>query len=286
MNSRRWAGLGVIVLAAALTALMGAGRAFAQEKAAAPVSAAPVAGTTAQPIEVTASGGIEWDRNAHTYTARSDARAVRGDLSVDADTLIARYRDDQTGGTEIYKLEAVGNVRMVSGSTVVTGGRVDYDVVARGATVTGGNLKLTTANEVVTARDRMEYSDRNHQATAIGNVVVVSQGRRIEADRLTALLAPDSSGKLQVTNVEATGSVRIATEKEYATADWGSYDVARQFAVLKGNVKVTQEQNQLNGEYAEVDMKNGVSRMFAAPPGEHGGRVKGLVLPGAAPGGS
>ena len=37
-----------------------------------------------QPIEITAEGGIEWDRNAQTYTARGAAQARRGALSVSA----------------------------------------------------------------------------------------------------------------------------------------------------------------------------------------------------------
>lgn len=261
----------------------------AAAQTAAPATAAPataVSPNAPQPIEITAAGGIEWDRNAHTYTARGAAHAARGDLSVDADTLTARYRDDQKGGTEIYRLEALGNVRLVSASAVVTGDRADYDVVTRMATVTGSNLKMQTANEVVTARDKMEYSDRTHQATALGNVIAVGEGRRLEADRLTALLAPDDSGKLKIANLEAVGHVRIATEKEFVSANQGTYDVARQFAVLKGDVKITQEKNQLNGEYAEIDMKTGVSRLFGAAPGESGGRVKGLVLPGAVPGGT
>jgi lipopolysaccharide export system protein LptA len=45
---------------------------------------------------------------------------------------------------------------------------------------------------------------------------------------------------------------------------------------------VTQDQNQLNGEYAEVDLKSGVSRLLGAPPGGEG-KVKGLVLPGSVP---
>jgi lipopolysaccharide export system protein LptA len=58
--------------------------------------------------------------------------------------------------------------------------------------------------------------------------------------------------------------------------------VEKQFAILTGAVKVTQDQNQLNGEYAEVDLKSGVSRLLGAPPGGEG-KVKGLVLPGSVP---
>lgn len=263
-------------LALALTA-----PAAAQEAGAA--IGAPGEDAGKQPIEITAEGGIEWDRNARTYTARGAAEARRGDLAVAADTLIAHYRESAAGGSEIYSLEAIGDVRLASKSVVVTGDLAVYDVASRTMTVTGGNLKLETATDVVTARDRLEYSDGTHQASAHGAVAVVRQGRRLDADDVVATLVPGPAGEFTLSKVEAIGNVRIATPREFVRADRGTYDVDQQFAVLIGGVKVTQDQNQLSGEYAEVDLKSGVSRLLGAPPGSGGGKVKGLVLPGAAP---
>jgi lipopolysaccharide export system protein LptA len=44
------------------------------------------------PVTVTALGGIDWNQNDQTVTAHDDARAVRGDVTVTADRLIAHYR--------------------------------------------------------------------------------------------------------------------------------------------------------------------------------------------------
>jgi len=236
-----------------------------------------------QPIEVTAEGGIEWDRNAQTYTARGAAHAQRGDFAVAADTLIARYRKSESGNSQIYSLEAIGHVRLNSRSAVVTGDRAVYDLNSRVMTVTGSSLKLETGTDTVTARDRLEYSDAKHQASAHGAVTVVREGRRLEAEDVIATLVPGSEGKLAISKIEATGNVRIATEREFIRADRGTYDADKQFAVLIGDVRVTQDQNQLNGEYAEVDLKSGVSRLLGAPPGAGGGQVKGLVLPESVP---
>jgi lipopolysaccharide export system protein LptA len=43
-------------------------------------------------VEVTARGGFEWRENEQVVIATGDARAVRGDVTVLADRLIARYR--------------------------------------------------------------------------------------------------------------------------------------------------------------------------------------------------
>jgi lipopolysaccharide export system protein LptA len=260
----------------ALLLLAAVAPALAQE------AATGTAATAQLPIEITAEGGIEWNRNAKTYTARGAAQARRGDLSVSADTLTAHYREGAEGGSEIYRLEAAGNVRLASQSVVVTGDLAVYDVTSRNMTVTGQSLKLETPTDVLTAKDRLEYSDRTREASAHGDVAVVREGQRLDAEHVLATLAPGAAGDLALSKVEATGNVRIATQREFVRADHGTYDVEKQFAILTGGVKVTQDQNQLNGEYAEVDLKSGVSRLLGAPPGGSG-KVKGLVLPGSVP---
>jgi len=144
-------------------------------------------------------------------------------------------------------------------------------------------LKLVTDADVITARDRLTYSSTTREAVAEGEVVVLRDKRKLEADKITARLAKGAEGKLELDTAEAEGNVRITTEREFVSADRGTYDAKRQFAVLTGGVKVTQNQNQLDGEYAEIDLKNGVSRMLGAPPGQGSGKVRGLVLPGAKP---
>jgi len=49
---------------------------------------------------------------------------------------------------------------------------------------------------------------------------------------------------------------------------------------LFGSVKITREDNQLNGEYGEVNLDTGVSRMLSGPPGATGPQpVRGLFSP-------
>ncbi|MFT9375112.1 MAG: hypothetical protein ABF590_04655, partial [Komagataeibacter saccharivorans] len=45
-----------------------------------------------QQVNVTALGGFDWDQNAQTVTAYDQAQAIRGDVTVRADRLIAYYR--------------------------------------------------------------------------------------------------------------------------------------------------------------------------------------------------
>ena len=80
--------------------------------------------------------------------------------------------------------------------------------------------------------------------------------------------------------VDAQGQVEIKTPTDYATGNSGVYYVDKQFAELTGAVKITQGEAQLNGEYAEVNLATGVSRLLAAPPGGKAqSPVHGLFVP-------
>jgi len=92
-------------------------------------------------------------------------------------------------------------------------------------------------------------------------------------------------GDLQIHRIDAIGNVRITTPSEFARGDRGVYYVNERVATLKGGVKITRGENQLNGEYAEVNLESGVSRLLASAPGEAAPakvastRVQGLILP-------
>ena len=64
------------------------------------------------PLEVVARGGIEWDRANLRYIARGDARVTYDNNVVEADELVAHYRETRGGGTDIFRLDASGKVRI------------------------------------------------------------------------------------------------------------------------------------------------------------------------------
>lgn len=262
------------------------------------------------PVEVTARDGMEWRQNEQMVIARGDARAVRGDVTVTADRLIARYRKKagaaevpseqpgvaaDTGSNEIYRLEAEGNVRIFTPTDLAVGDRAVYDIDQAVLVLTGDGLKLTTPQQVLTARDSMEYWSQKRMAVGRGEATVTTNdGRRLSADTLvgyttdpnagratparTGPTRPSAdpvlaSGKLQ--RVEAFGNVEVRTAAETVRAERGVYVPDTGIARLAGNVRITRGQNQLNGDEALVNMATGVSTLSRAP----GGRVQGLVVP-------
>ncbi len=250
-------------------------------------------------LEVTAAGGFEWREQEQKIIATGDARAVRGTVTVLADRLIAHYRKRgtapaaagvaDTGSTEIYRIEAEGHVRILTPTDEAVGDRAIYDLDQAVMVMTGQGLRFTTPQQVLTARDSVEYWADKRMAVARGAArVVTSDARQITADTLVGYTtAPDStptptanapadpvaSGKLQ--RVEAYGNVEVRTASDTVRGDRAVYVPDSGIARVLGQVRVTHGQNQLNGPAADVNMKTGVARMIADP----GQRVQGLIMP-------
>jgi lipopolysaccharide export system protein LptA len=152
-----------------------------------------------QPIQIQADSGIEWQQDAHLYIARGNAVATRGAGEIHADTLIAHYREvkgGNTGGnTEIYRVEAEGHVTLNRDAQTVVGDRMVYGVDQAIAVITGKGLKLTTATDVVTARDSLEWYDQKQVAVARGDAVAIRNGKTIKADILTAYMVKTAPGQ-------------------------------------------------------------------------------------------
>jgi lipopolysaccharide export system protein LptA len=231
-------------------------------------------GAQEQPIEIDAEQGIEWRRDEKAYIARGNARALRGDLAVYADVLTAHYRELEDGSSEIWRLSAEGNVRMTSPTETIFGQRATYDMDKGVVTVTGDNLRVETPDEILTARDSLEYWDKEQIIIARGDAVVLQEDKKLRADLLTGYLRKTEDGKSELSRVEGV-DVRISTPQETVVADEGVYEMETEVATLTGDVKITRGQNQLNGDRAEVDMKSGISKLLA----DGGGRVRTLLSP-------
>jgi lipopolysaccharide export system protein LptA len=311
-----------------LAALLDSGFAAAQTAAPAPAAGTPAAPV---PINITASQGIEWRQADQEVIATGDAKAVRGAVTVTADQLIAHYRKKapvpgqkpaapaatttassttagtapdpndpeaalDNGDTEIYQLDAIGDVHIYTATDNAYGDHAVYSMDNAVLVLTGIHLKLTTPTDVITARDSIEYYSVKRQAVARGNALIVANdGRSIAADILIGYLAPPpppaagapppppgpaqppdmlgQAGKLQ--KVDAIGHVEIRTPTETAYGERGVYLPEQGQARLGGNVHIIRGPNQLNGADALFNTKTGVATLLAGP----GGQVSGVVIP-------
>lgn len=239
--------------------------------------ASAAAQLSTQAIEIEASQSLEWLSERRAYVARGDARLRQGDITVSANTLTANYRESADGKTEIWQVIADGNVLIATPTQKVHGDRGVYDVRMDVFTLTGTDLRLETETEIITARDSLEYWKGEQVAVARGNARALRGTDRIDADELKAELSEDVDGNLQIENLAATGNVVITTPTDIARGDHGIYDRQTNTATLSGSVRLTRGPNQLNGDFAEVNLDTGVSRLLSQPGSN--GRVQGIFSP-------
>jgi lipopolysaccharide export system protein LptA len=281
--------------------------------AASPAQAQQIDLSSGGPVAITARDGFEWREAEQMVIATGDARAVRDNVTVIADRLIARYRKKpgtapatgttpaspgvggDTGGNEIYRLEAEGHVRIFTTTDEAVGDRAVYDIDQAVMVMTGGALKLTTPTQVLTARDALEYWSQKRMAVARGNAVAITtDARRLAADVLVAYLEEDGAAPRpavaqggseppgagsKLKRMEAYGNVEARTVTDVVRGDRGVYLPETGVARVIGNVRVTSGQNQINGPAADVNMRTGVARMLADP----GARVQGVIVPNSTP---
>jgi lipopolysaccharide export system protein LptA len=276
-------------------------------------------------LNVQADNGIEWQQNQQLYIARGNAVATRGPATIKADTLIAHYRKAKgntsangEGNTEIYRIEADGNVVITRDSRTVVGDHADYDMDQGMGIVHGKALKLTTATDTVTAKDALEWYDEKQIAVARGDAVAVRQGgRTIKADTLTSYMvkvaagaqpaaapgkpapapakpaaapakpgapgapAPTHGGdESKISRIDAQGHVVIVNGPDIGRGDYGVYNAGTDIATLLGNVTITRGTDVITGQYAVMDLNSNISRIMPAStlPGSTRQRVQGLFV--------
>lgn len=195
--------------------------------------------------------------------------------------------NDPVGGdeaTEIFRLEADGHVRIVTETERVWGDHAVYDVDQALVVVTGKGLKLETKQDVVTARDSLEWYDQKQVAVARGDAVAVRDAKRLRGDTLTAEVQKTGQEASHISRIDAQGNVLVSSQDQIARGDSGVYNVDTGIATLVGHVTLTRADNELRGQYGVVDLNKNVSRLLSAPPSAQltegpNTRVQGLLVP-------
>ena len=246
-------------------------------------------GSNTSPLVIESDEGLEWIPKEGKYIARGNARASRGAVTLRADELTAHYRDTKGGsGQEMVRLDAKGRVKITSinkdakgrkAKTTATGDVAVYHVKQSVFVLNGKHLKLVSPQGTLTAKDSLEYWDKRQTAVARGKAVVSQGKQRLHADILTAYITqPQAKGSpkknsQRVKRIDAFGNVHVSVPNAIIRGDKGEYYPGKSVATLRGNVKITSNNNQLNGDIARVNLKTGIYRLI-------GKRVKGLITPG------
>ncbi len=226
------------------------------------------------PVEIDANDGVEWNQDQKVYIARGNAKATRGDTSISADSLIAHYRDSATGQTNIYMVEAIGHVVVLSRDSRIVGDKGIYNLDNGSAVLTGSGLRASGKDQYVTARDSLEYWEKQNAVIARGDAVAVNPKQKVNADTLTGYFRTDTTGSKKLYQVEGLGHVVITSKDSVVHSAKAVYNMDTDIATLEGGVKISRGKNQINGEHAIYNMKTGQAKVTGG-----GGQVKTLLVP-------
>ena len=249
------------------------------------------------PIDVTADQGFELQQDNKRVIARGNAKAVQGEVTIAGDELTADYRTKADGGNEVYRVYV--NVTMKSVSETATGDSAVYDFDKGVLVLEGKVVTLVNPEGSVTAQRALQYWSNERVAVAEGSAMAEDKDkRRLYADKLIAFFREDPAartaktssvalphGRGDITLLQGFGNVRMETPKETVRGERGTYNIETGLATLDGSVKITQNNSQLGGGFAVVNVKGGTSRIFAnakaagMPGVRENGRVSALIAP-------
>jgi lipopolysaccharide export system protein LptA len=233
------------------------------------------------PIAIDAESGIEWLPQDQVVTARGNVRAVRGEMDVRADVLRAFYRELPGGGTDIWRIDAEGNVIITTPGEQAFADTGTYDFDDGLLTLQAREqVRLVSGDNEVTARKEMQYWTEKKVLVARGDAVAQTPERQIFAEVLTAQLGAAEPGQSRLKRLQAQDRVKVISATEQVRADRGVYDAETGIATFAGSVKITRGSSQLNGCKGEINLNTGASKLQACAPGPSGGsRVYGLIEP-------
>lgn len=106
---------------------------------------------------VTATDRFEYDVTAGKVKAIGNARVVRANDTLQADSIAATLARNGSGGTQkLDKMEAVGRVKITTPTETLTGNRASYDSAANRAVVTGNVKIIRGPNELTGERAEVD----------------------------------------------------------------------------------------------------------------------------------
>ncbi len=232
------------------------------------------------PVEIYAEEGIEWHKNENKYIAIGNAKAKSGTMSVQSDRIEAFYNEKDDSAMDIRLVKAHKKVIIKDKKLTIDGGNLaEYNLLKDHFSIFGKNLTLTSEKNRLKSNDKMEYWRSKGIAIATGEATAIKNAEFvIKAQKLIWFL-DEQKEKLEVNKILGFDKVSIRTNNEVAFSDKALYNKKNGICKLFGNVKLQKGTSFLTGDYAEVDLNKGISKLLPAPSQDNinENRVKALI---------
>ena len=232
------------------------------------------------PIEIYADEGIEWHKNDNKYLAIGNAKAIQGTLSLKSDYIEAFYEENTSSEMDIVKVEAHKNVIVTDEKVKITGGdSAEFEVNKDYFKIIGSKLKLTSEFDKLNANKKIEYWRKKNVAVATGKAIAIKKDEFIIKGEKLVWHLEKNGEKMDIKKILGFENVSIETNNEVAFSDKALYNKSKEICKLFGKVRLQKGESFLMGDYAEVDLKKGISKLMPAPSStsKKPERVKALI---------
>ena len=147
------------------------------------------------------------------------------------------------------------------------------------AQTTNTGLALSNDKPIQIESDNLEIREQEKKALFDGNVKVAQGQMTLQSNHMTVYYKSGTksiaAGGADIDRIEVSGSVKLASATQKATADTGNFNMVTEVLVLNGNPVVLSEGgNVFTGCKLTVQMKSGLANL-----GSCGKRVKILIDP-------
>lgn len=179
-------------------------------------------------------------------------------------------------------LESVAPVRIAGPDGTLTANKGFY-IIDKGQNMTfKGHIDSVITSVLdkihLTAEKEMIINQSQRTITAIQDVVVVQNGYKITADKMTLYYLQKGKGKERIEKVVATGHVVADNKTQKISGDNGIYNPHTNVIEMTGNVILTQGQNKAYGSTATLNLQTGISSLIAKENNKPA-RIKGQLIP-------
>lgn len=239
----------------------------------------------AEDIRLTADDKVEWHQNEQKMVAVGNAIATKKDMNIRADQMTAFYESSKKGGekarTNIRDVHAQGGVVITSSTAKAYGDTMDYNLITDVMVLQGEPVSkiLTNDGKTITATDNITYYPSENKAIALGDVIAKDDDSTIYSNKMVSYFTKNSEGQSELDKVEIysdNNEVRIVNDQATVTGEQGVYLPKINKVRLYRNVVINQDGNILKGDFAETDLKTGISRVLSDK--KSGKRVSGIFI--------
>lgn len=235
----------------------------------------------ANDINIDADERVEWYRNEQKIVAIGNAVATKNTNTLKGNVLTMIYEkvmlENGEQKNQMQKILSDGAVRLEVDGANGKGEHFNYDLPTQTAVLIGSPARLENATGEITATGSITYLGAENKSIAEGDVVAKNPDYTVYADKMISYFDTDKQGKKTLNRVEiyAKGKpVKIVNKQSTVTGRRGVYFPLENKLKIFENVVINQNNDILKGEYAETDLKTGISRLLAGK--NKGSRVSGV----------